>query len=567
MNRLNPITDPTKVEEELEFLCNNYKVPKEDVRLFAKIDGCNYYPIETHLDSNGKFVVEDTPEAVGMDLYLGTKRQFLHERINMEANSFKIELSPKFKTAWDPKNFLIFQNGYLLNSVLYKVFCPTFTSDYIVKVVYNRNVFKKDDYIDIFYIEADDRFKNIRFNHDVYIKYVKFTCEVENQIVVQIPYPYAAYPRQTEMFFIWNNQTKRYLFRDDDYYTDSTGHYVVLKKSTILERPNYDQITFVFPYCQSDYEDETSQTQVGEETGTSFTISSYQWVPEYPTQVFSPNPIIEFKPEFTRYPLTKDNFLLFNNNVYMHPSRYEVVDNSHIKLLSTEDIMRAEFEKYTMLIYEETEPKAKLYRSFEIDCYSYVITTDGQSVIPVPAMDPIETGFLVFYGSLMFDMSNKFEWDKSNSTMVVNPSELDQMKAGRELVFVFYTNNPLYKKKKTFELVKIKFESTEDGSVEMVNTAGYNIQFNKKNCIIFMNGTYLDPDKYEIIDGHKLVFINPLDQLRMHKTFTGVYFVAHLLSDYPVDLLDDIKDGYPNKLLWFDEMRQKPEIEIVEVLD
>jgi hypothetical protein len=142
------------------------------------------------------------------------------------------------------------------------------------------------------------------------------------------------------------------------------------------------------------------------------------------------------------------------------------------------------------------------------------------------------------------------------------------MKAGRELVFVFYTNDPKPKRRKTMELVKIKFESIADGSVEMTNDSGYNILFNKKNCILFMNGTYLDPAKYEIIDGHKLVFVNPLDQLRMHKAFTGCFLVAHILdTDLPLDLLDDIRDGYPNKLLWFDEIDQKPDIELVEVLN
>ena len=566
MDRLNPFTNVVDVEAELEFLSNNYKVPKEDVRLFAKLDEYNYIPIETHLNSDGKFVVEDTPEATGRDLFLGTKKQFIHQRINIQTSSFKIELGVKFKTAWNPDNFIVFQNGMLLNSVLYKVYCPNFTTNYVVKVLYNRNVFRKGDYVDIFYIEADDRFKHIRFNHDVYIKYVKYTCEKDNQLVVQIPYPYATYPRQTEMFFIFNNQTKRYLFRGDDYYTDETGQYVILRTSDILVTPGYDQITFVFPYCQSEYESEDSQTKVGEETGTIFTMSSYQWVPDYPTQQFSPNAILEFKPKFNKYTLEKNNFLLFCNNVYMHPSRYDLVDNNHIRLLNNYDIMRAEFEKYTMLIYEETDPTSKHYRSFELDAYSYNLVSNGQKYIPVPPMDPNNTNYLVFYGSLMFDISNKFDWDQSNNQMVVHNDCLNEMIAGRELVFIFYTNNPNYKRKKTMELVKIKFVSNQDGSVEMINTAGYSIQFNKKNCIIFMNGTYLDPDKYEIIDGHKLIFINPLDQLRMHKAFTGCYLIAHMLdTDLPLDLLDDIRDGYPNKLLWFDEIQQKPEIEIVNV--
>ena len=566
---MNPFSDTSFVEIELEDLCHNHEIPKEDIRLFVEYDAFNYIPVETHIDSSGNFVVEDDPNIIGLPLYLGTRRQFLHERVEITSNSLKLELSTKFKTGWDPKNYIIFQNGMLLNSVLYKVYCPNFDTEYCVKVIYNRNIFKVGDYIDIFYIEADDRFKNIRFNHDVYIKYVDFVCESANQKVVQIPYPYASYPRQTEMFFIFNKQTKRFMFRDVDYKIDTAGLYVVLDSSEILVTPNKDIITFVFPYCQSDYENDDPKLLIGEKTGTSFTISSYQWIPDYPTQLFSPNPIIEFKPKFESYTLEKDNFLLFHNNVYMHPSRYELVDNNHIKLLSNDDIMRAEFEKYTMLIYEETSSKAKRkYRSFELDVYSVTLTSDGQKTIDVPPMDPTTTNFMVFYGSLMMDVSNKFELDYSTNKIIVNDSCLDEMKAGRELVFVFYTNEPDHKRRMTMELVKIKFYSNKDGSVEMTNDSGYKIDFNKKNCIIFMNGTYLDPDRYNIIGGHTLIFNNPLDQLRMHKAFTGCFLIAHVLdTDLPLDILDDIRDGYPNKLLWFDEIQQAPEIEKVTVTD
>lgn len=566
MNRLNPSSNVAAVEADLEKYAQNYAVPKEDVRLFARIDYNNYYPLETHLDSNGKFVVEDSPEAQSLDLFLGTKRQFLHERINITETTVKLELGVTFKTGWNPDNYLVFQNGMLLNSVLYRVYCPSFTSSYVVKVIYNRNLFRKGDYIDIFYIEADDRFKNIRFNHDAYIRYVKYICEAENQVIVRVPYPYTGYPKLSEMFFIFNTQTKRYLAKEEDYTVDPTGHYVTLNKNDILVTPNVDSITFVFPYCQSDFESEISKDEVGEDTGTSFTISSYEWIPPTPTTAYSLTNIIEFKPPFTRYTLTKENFLLFKNTIFVDPYKYQIVDNSHIKLLDPIDIASAEFDKYTMLIFEETSRKAMGYRSFMLDVRRIVPTTNGQKYIPLPSppVKPLDANFLVFNGALMFDISDQFIWDKANNRLDVQ--DTSSIIAGRELIVIFYTNNPLYKKVKTMELVKIKFTSTEDGSVLMENTAGYDISFNNRNCIIFMNGTYLDPDRYSI-SNNVLTFNNPLDVLRKNKAFTGCYLVARKLSEHPVDILDDIRDGYPNKLLWFDEMKQKAEFEEVVVSD
>lgn len=565
MNRFNPKTDVSAVEQEIEWYCHNYYIPREDAQLFAMIDPLNYYPIFTSLDSNGKIVVEDTPDAVSLELFVGTKRQFLYKQYVITHSSIVLELTQEFKTGWNPKNYLVFRNGLLLNSIMYDVYCPSFTSVYTVKSIYSQTKFLKGDRIDVFYIEADDRFKPVQFNHDVFIKNVKQFCEIPGQLAVRIPYPYASYPRQTEMFYVFNTQTKRYLTKDVDYAVEAGGQYIILKDETILTAVNEDSLTFVFPYCMSEYEFETANDLVGEESGISFFISYSQWEPKHAGDVFSPTGIIEFNPPFSEYDLTKDNFLLFCNNTYMHPDKYDFIDNTHIKLLDPMDAAHAEFAKYTMLIFHETDSKAKLYRSFEFQAIPVIPTMDNQSIIDLPIVNPANTGFMAFEGALMFDVHEKFTWDKSNNQIIVHdPSSI---KAGRQILFVFYLNVPDKKKYKHIEIVTIKFESLTDDSVTMKNTAGYRIQFNKKNCIIFMNGTYLDPERYEISE-NILKFTNPLDKLRAHKAFTGVYLVSHLLHpDTPYDILDDIRDGYPNKLLWFDEMKAKPIIEEIEVPD
>ena len=559
MDRINPATDVTAVEKELNDIAHNYAIPKEDVQLFAMIDAYNYVPIPTYLNSEGDIVVDDVPDAISLELYLGTKKQFLYKQYIVGYTDLRLDLDFAFKTAWNPKNFIVFRNGYLLNSVLYDVYCPTFNSVYTLKTIYSQTTFLEGDRIDVFYIEGDDRFKPVKFNHDVFIKNVVQLCEVQNQLAVRIPYPSAAYPRQTEMFYVFNTQTKRYLTKDTDYIVEKGGQYIILKDPDILTKVNEDSLTFVFPYCMTNYEAETNTDGVGEASGISFYTCYYQWEPKYPGDVYSPTGILKFDNPFTRYTLVKENFILFCNNTYMHPDRYQLIDNSTIKLLDPIDIAHAEFAKYTMLIFEETEKSAISYRKFEFQVFSVIPTVDGQSVINVPNVDPANTNFLVFEGALMFDVSNRYTWDKGKNQIIVQYPNM--IKAGREIVFVFYTNVPNKKKQKTLEIIKIKFESFQNGQVHMTNTAGYNIMFNKKNCIVFMNGTYLNPDRYEIND-NILTFINPLDNLRAHKAFTGCYLVSHMLEqDLPYDIMDDIRDGYPNKLLWFDERKVKPIIE------
>ena len=149
-------------------------------------------------------------------------------------------------------------------------------------------------------------------------------------------------------------------------------------------------------------------------------------------------------------------------------------------------------------------------------------------------------------------MANKYTWDQINNKIILN--DIRQIKQGEEIVVIFYTNVPDRKVKKTIELVKVKFISTQDGSLKL-SSDKYPIKFNKQNLILFQNGRYLDPIKYEISDNNVLTFTNPLDKLRKNKAFTGVYLVSHVVhNDDDSALYDGMNDGYPNKLLWFSEM-------------
>lgn len=560
MNRINPTTDVTEVEEELNLIAHNYNIPKEDVQLYAMIDAYNYVPIETYVNSNGRIVIEDVAQAAGLELYIGTKKQFLYKQYIVDHTNLRIDLDFAFKTGWDPKNYVVFRNGYLLNSVLYDIYCPNFGSIYTLKSIYSQTSFLEGDRIDVFYIEGYDKFKPIQFNHDVFIKNVKQFCEITKQQAVRIPYPYAQYPRETEMFYVFNTQTKRYLAKDEDYIVESGRQYIILKDETILTKVNEDSLTFVFPYCMTNYETEINADGVGEESGVSFTMSSYQWEPRHPGDLYSATGILTFDPPFKKYNLVKENFLLFCNNTYVHPERYNLINNNTIQLLDPIDIAHAEFAKFNMLIFEETEQDVVKYRRFEFQVFAVTPTVDGQDEIDVPEVLPDNTNFLVFEGALMFDVSDRYEWDKGNKKIRI--SDASSIKAGREIVFVFYTNKPGIKKYKTMEIVKIKFRSISDDQVLIENDAGYKIKFNKKNLIVFMNGTYLDPDRYEIDSANIITFTNPLDKLRANKSFTGCYLVSHMLEqDIPYDILDDIREGYPNKLLWFDERKVVPNIE------
>ena len=552
MNRANSITLVADVEQEIQNECFNNFIPKQDALLFAQIDQYNLYPVETFVDSEGNIQIEDVGDAAYKELYLGTKNQFIHKRYKISYSSIRLDLDKTFATAWNPNNFIIFRNGYLLNSVLYNIIIPTFTSAYTVKCIYSQTRFLKGDLIDVFYIDGYDKFKPIKFNQDIYIKTVKVYCEEPGQTLVKIPYPYESYPKGNHMFYVFNTQNKTYLSKKvEDYNIDTTNEYIVLRDSNILQNVAKDSVTFTFPYCVADFATELEEDGIGEKSGILFTQSSYEWQPRTPNEQFSlPNGILEFQPKFTRYKFQKKNFLLFMNSIFLDPNRYEVIDNNHIKLLDASDIAHAEFARFNMFIFNELD--GSRFRSFEMQTYRLVPIRDGQTEFDLPDINPEFTDFLIFERGLFFDVADKYTWDQINNKIILNENR--QIKKGEEIVVIFYTNVPDRKIKRTIELVKIKFTTSQEDSLRL-SSDKYPIKFTKQNLILFQNGRYLDPIKYEISDSNILTFTNPLDKLRKNKAFTGVYLVSHVVrSDDDSELYDGMNDGYPDKVLWFSEM-------------
>jgi len=87
-----------------------------------------------------------------------------------------------------------------------------------------------------------------------------------------------------------------------------------------------DYLVFVFPYVRSEFEVDGEYTEDNklENSGITFHYSY--------ADGGTNTGLVEFKPEFKSYKLTKDNFLLFGNSTYIDPSRYELVDNNKIQL-------------------------------------------------------------------------------------------------------------------------------------------------------------------------------------------------------------------------------------------
>ena len=162
----------------------------DDIQIFAEVTSGHLYPLKYVIDDNGKITFDDNKYAANLPLYAGSKRQFLYKRFNIERNSNYISLEDEFKSGWDTKRYMIFKNGHLLNNSIYKIIAPNFTNGVKYKRVYSASTFKEGDYVDVFYIECDDNFTHVPYNHDVYMSSKVVYAEKNNQTVVRVPYPY-----------------------------------------------------------------------------------------------------------------------------------------------------------------------------------------------------------------------------------------------------------------------------------------------------------------------------------------------------------------------------------------
>ena len=62
------------------------------------------------------------------------------------------------------------------------------------------------------------------------------------------------------------------------------------------------------------------------------------------------NGIINFSPKFKEYDISKKNFLLFANGIWIHPDRYKLNSNTEIEFLDESDKHHASYTHYNMII-------------------------------------------------------------------------------------------------------------------------------------------------------------------------------------------------------------------------
>lgn len=559
--RLLPLSKTEYVEEEInnKFI-NNKDLKKEDLQVFVELSENNLAPIQFGFNPDNTIKIYDEEEAIGKNIYIGSKRQFLYCRFNIQYSSIKLNINvEEFKTGWDPSKYLVFRNGYLMNSNMYRIYTASFDNFISRKVLYSLVQFNIGDRIDIFYIESEDNMNPIPINRDVYLTVRKQYATMNFQTLFPVPYPYPEYPRGKNMFFVCDMEG-HYLDNRYDYQVAVDAEHITLRDDHSVKSAYTDYLIYTFPYVKQDWEDEGS----GDEDILSGNKSGVDFIYSY--SIPSPNNrggIVNFYPKFDQYNIDKRCCMLFCNSTFISPDRYNIVDNDTIELLDPIDKEHSVYSQFTMVIFKEQGIYDIDNIKFEIEVHQIEATEDQQQKFYIPNVQIQKPSFLVFIGSINFDQKDRFRWKQEINRMDIIEEE-EFVEKGRILTFIFY--KPLLPKlirDKEIYFKKMVFDVADDSGYVTIPSKIYNdIDFNPSNLILFLNGTFLQPDRYSI--NNNTISMNSTidDAFDDTKTLVGIYLVAYKPNymterEGPYDYTDMKED---HDWIVFDELYAVPKL-------
>ena len=553
-------TNIIEVEKEInDKFKNTPDIKKEDFQLYLELNSDNLYPIEFKINSNGYISLKDDSNYILKNIYVGSNKQFFYEYfIIKEEKTNILKLSNTFKTAWNESKYLIFRNGYLLNNSIYKIGIPSFNNFLKIKTIYSSVTFKKNDRIEVFYIENDDMLQDVPFNRDLYINTRRIFATQDEQTIVKIPYPYESYPRGEKMF-ICLTEDGLYLDNRYDYTTSEDGEYITLKYENRMMVSYVNYLIFLFPYVRADFESEgydEDKENAGNASGIDF---------EYSYSILSPENenegIVHFYPIFEYYALQKKNFVLFGNSTFIDPERYKVINNGTIQFINETDKKHCSVSKYTMVIFKEHDVLDENNLVFGLEYHYVIAEEDRQQKFYIPKVDNQKKSFIAFLGSTNIDIHNKFIW-KSEIDQMILVDEEDFVKKGRQINFIFYTTSQMHLiRDKEIAFKKMMWDISEDGKSYIPSHLYNDIQFNDSNLLLFVNGTFIQPDRYQIDENNCIKMVNEWDNALLDtKSLTGIYLVSYKPNyrtegDGPYKYIDMKED---NDWIWYDELYSIP---------
>jgi len=509
----------------------------EDIQIFAKVSNYSYYPIDFYMTKDGEVRIENDDIIAGASIFIGSKRQFLYKQYTVPSDSNRFTFDEYFKTAWNPDKFMIYLNGYLLNPALCNFAIPKLDNTYLKKILYVSRTLKAGDILDVFYIECDDNLTdNVPIVRDIHLRSYKYTARMDNETIIQIPYPNSTYPRSQNSFFVFNDKGE-YLDNRYDYDISEDGRFITLLDPHKLLENGKNWLVFTFPYIEPDFEVDDGKN----------TIRFDQLYSIWNPSAYTGDGIVRFEPLYEEFDLTKKSFILFGGTTWIDPERYDLIDNNTIRFKYPEDKMRCGWNRYVMNIFNETSKFNRKYGDVEYLVIPVKATEYNQKYFDIPVVNKKYLSFLLFVGSILYDRDDMYEVNNTTHKIEITHYN-DYVNYGRTVYFVFLKPARTRIQKETV-FRKMEFPAKSPNPTPIPPYLYDDMEFNASNLLLFFRGVYLEPTRYRIINNK--IYLNTTiptggyaDNEIPPGNFTGIYLAAYTNPDDDPykDIIQDMKE-------------------------
>ena len=212
---------------------------------------------------------------------------------------------------------------------------------------------------------------------------------------------------------------------------------------------------------------------------------------------------VQFLDRFDGYTLDKENFLLFGNSTWIDPDRYDLIDNGSIVFKDIHDQEHAEWANYSMVVFsnrDAIEEYGDHYIKTEYKIIKIACNQRWQHEFELPTLDDDWASFIVFKNSLILPIADesRYRWDDYNHKFEILEME-EYLEEGETLTFVYLKASSNLDQEVSWTQVSFKCEGYETVLPETV-LLYQNQRYDKRRTLLFLNGTYVNEDRYAIKD-------------------------------------------------------------------
>jgi len=479
-------------------------IPPEEITILTDNNTDKFlYPISHTLLDTNTIQLKNPEKFANTKLYMCSKYQFIHERYVIKSNV--LELSDKFETAYNKKNYMCFYNGLYINQADYEVVLPKLSNNKIKKraIYFNFNINDGEEntievsenlyyysdtsnskkIIDVYYVSSIPG-NRIEVLGDLVIECMKVYAKEDHQITFSVPKPYKNFLLTYDTFFCI--QGSMYI-KKERYTIDSDAGTITFVNPDDDYLLKGQSITFVYP-----------KFKVEEELDTAIPSDNIVYYDYYTAVASADTTTITFSDYIPS--ATNEGILVFINSTYIDPERY-IISGNTITFLDEEI---EEDYKVTLAVPKDIIPYEISENNIVVETAKVPIVEDGQFEFDIPSNISHDNLF-IFLGSLLL---SETRYTLNGDRTKINIYNLeDNINVGQNLLFVNVKNkndNGRFTKKLNDMHVKcihygVRLE--EDSNTFTIPVEEFmHAKFKAYNFLLFINGTWLEFDRYTFKD-------------------------------------------------------------------